>query len=183
MTSTGPVDAANDDADVVYLTPQGAVEVGERTTDNLEAARAAQRRRRAEFEYLLAGAEKRAAKLPKALIGSFGHGVANLMLIGLLNGTVVPQTAKEAAEVAKITQEMALRAQGRGPADGPLTPDERKTLLDQAAQLEKGLAARAKAISDEFLAGAPATPDEALPEVDEPIEWDLDDENPNDGAV
>lgn len=141
-----------------------------------QAARAAQARRKAEFEYLRAGAEKRAARLPKALTGAFGHGVANLMLMKLLNGEVVPVTAKEAADVAKAAHDIGRSAQGRGPSDGPLTPEERAENMKQVSQLEQVLKDRAKKVGDEFLAGAPDTPDETLPDTPEADEWDFGDE-------
>lgn len=171
------------DAAVVFLRdPAGGISprIGGEITDEVRArAREEQKRRKAEFEYRLAGALARSGKLPKKLTAALGHGAANLMLAMIVQGELRPVTAKEAADVAKVAHEIARSAQGRGTGDGPMSDADRAALLEQADQFEKALVERAKAAAgDGLLAGAPAT-DEEVPEPAR--DWDFDEVRGDDG--
>lgn len=145
------------DGEVVFLrSSSGALRphVGQEVTAEVRAeARREQARRRAEFEYRLAGALMRSNRLPKRITATLGHGAANLMLAMIVQGELVPASAKEAAEVAKAAYEIARAAEGRGVGDGPLSEQDRRALMEQAAVFERQLRERAARLSSGLLGG------------------------------
>lgn len=120
-------------------------------------------KRRAIFEHNKAGALARSAQLPRLLTGGLAAGATNLMLVKIMQEELAPASAKEAAEVAKITHAIFREASGATAGNINLTPAERADRLNQIDRLEIDLKQKAKEAT-ESLGGAPA-PDE---EVDPP---------------
>jgi hypothetical protein len=121
--------------------------------------------RKAIFEHNRRGAEARSGRLPKKLLPSLAAGVTNLMLVNILQERVVPQTAKEAADVAKITAGILKDSLGEGRGTAPLTAEERAKKVGDAEKLEKLLEKRA-AEANAALGGAA---------LDGEV-WDVDDD-------
>lgn len=143
------------DAEIIVLRNEqtGNFEAAPANGDAKTRARQGAQERKAIFEHRLAGSTARAGKLPRSLTASLAAGTANLMLMRILQDELVPGSAKEAADVAKIAHEIYKSASGS--VDGKhLTPDERAKRFETAEQLAKDLAERAKKVGAP-LAGAP----------------------------
>lgn len=144
-------------ADVIILRgPDGQplpVPVDEASEDDLKTAKLGARERKALFQHRKAGAEARAGLLPKSLTAPFAGAVTNLMLAQLLQGEIVPTTAKEAAEVAKITAAIFKDFSGNA-APKDLTPVERAQRDDEIEKMTGLLQERAKKAGDQMLGGA-----------------------------
>lgn len=152
---------------VVLREGVGPSEAVENTDENRQKAQLEAARRKAMFLHMVKGAQARAGLLPRAMTSAMAAGATNLMLAEILHGNVVPLTAKEAAEVAKITNAIAKDVLGETPDNRDLTPDERAKKLETAVKLEETLRERAKAASDEALGGPARDGDQDL-EFDHP---------------
>lgn len=159
-------EAEGPDATVIVLrnADTGALEATEATEDARAVARDAAQRRKAIFEHREAGAKARAGKLPRTLIASLAAGTTNLMLMQLIQQELVPATAKEAADIAKITHGIFREASGQTRGNLNLTPAERDAKLAEVDALEVALKERAGQATAQ-LGGAPAS-------VDELDEWE-----------
>lgn len=166
-------------ADVIVLRNEaGAAEVVPDTPENRAKRDKTAEERRAEFMFNRAGALARASQLPRLLTAQLSAGVSNLMLVKIMQGELKPQTAKEAADIAKIAH--GIFKESSGQASSTLTPQERDERMGQIDKLSGELAARAKAASEEMLGGAPED-GETVPRVElegpdapEPDEWEHD---------
>lgn len=170
MTEPRPVDPDAVLADITVLrdpnTGKPYVDDGDEETAEQKQVRARSEaaKRKAIFEHRRAGAEARAGRLPRRLTNALASGATNLMLSRIIQEEVVPITAKEAAEVAKITHAIAQASVGEGRSGVPLTDEERKERLAEAAKFEAVLEQRAS----EATAALDGTPG---PEFD-PEQWD-----------
>lgn len=161
-------------ADVIVLRNEaGVAEVVPDTPENREKRDKTAEERRAEFMFNRAGALARASQLPRLLTAQLAAGVSNLMLVKIMQGELKAQTAKEAADIAKIAH--GIFKESSGQASSTLTPQERDERMGQIDKLSGELAARAKAASEEMLGGAPEE-GETVPQVElegpEPDEWE-----------
>ena len=120
-------------------TEQRAIVEGEER-ERAEAAMAA----KSEWEKMVAGAEARISTLKRELIPLLGFGVAEVMLMQVLNGTLEVKDAKQAAEVAKIALELARTEQGesRENLGVALTADERAKREARIAAMAAEVAAK-----------------------------------------
>lgn len=160
---------------IVLRDPEsGAISVEEATDETAEQASRGAQHRKAIWNHRKKGAEARAGTLPRSLIASLAAGTTNLMLAKLLQEEVVPASAKEAAEIAKITNAIFRDASGQTHGNVNLTPAERAAKLAEVDNLEVALAERAAAATAQ-LGGAPADGEEL--ETDEPAaeepQWDF----------
>lgn len=150
------------------------------------------KRRKAVFLYRHDGAQARAGVLGSRLQGALAAGAATLMLEKIIQEELVPTTAKEAMEVAKIAYGIHKEMNGAAPTKD-LSATERAQKADDAAALQATLADRAER-ANANLAGATAD-DEPIPEPapeataqgddgpgeePEPLRWEHD--VPDDGA-
>lgn len=109
--------------------------------------------RRAVFEHRVAGSQVRAGMLPRALAAPAAMAVTNLMLAQLLQQEIVPTTAKEAAEVAKVAMGIYKEMSGNVSPEH-LGPLERQQRDDTITAFEHTLRERAKAASAVEMGGA-----------------------------
>lgn len=163
------------DADILVLRrDDGSAEVVEATPENREQQAKSAKQRRAEFLFNKDGALARAGQLPRLLTGPLSAGVVNLMLVKILQGELAPQTAKEAAEIAKITHAIFREASGQTAGNINLTPAERDERMTQIDRLQTDLAHRAQQAT-ETLGGAPEGDEEVPdPPADDADEWEHD---------
>lgn len=159
MTATEPEGAKL----IVLRGEAGEAEAVEDTPEAREKQVRTAEERKAIFLFNKAGALARAGQLPRLLTGNLSAGATNLMLVSILQGELKPATAKEAAEVAKITHAIFREASGATAGNINLTPEERRDRLSQVDQLQKDLEHRAKEAT-EALGGAPAD-DEPAPDA------------------
>jgi hypothetical protein len=102
------------------------------------------------------------------------------MLVKILQEELAPATAKEAAEVAKITHAIFREASGQTAGNINLTPAERAERIGAIDKLETELKQRAKETTD-ALGGAPDEGEEVAPagthvdpEPDPDDQWEKD---------
>lgn len=151
------------DAQIIILRDeQGGMEAVPDEPDARAKARAGAQQRKAIFEHRLAGAKNRAGMLPRLLTAQLAAGATNLMLAKILQEELMPATAKEAAEVAKVTHAIYQQASGQSAGNLNLTPVERETRLNEIDTLSQALAERAKEATAN-LGGAPAEGEELDP--------------------
>ena len=127
------------------------VPLHDRLQDPAEDAKAEEEAalRRASFESRRVGAETRSGRMPKRLIAQFANGVTSLMLAKVLTEELVPTTAKEAAEVAKIAHAIAKDAAGDvNPKNR--TAEEREELRSEAVKFAAVLEERARKVVEEL---------------------------------
>lgn len=165
------------DAQIIVLrdADTGEMRAEPANDDTRTRARSAAQERKAVFEHRTKGAQARAGKLPRALIAAYAAGATNLMLEKLLQEELVPGSAKEAADIAKITNTIYREASGQAAGNKNLTPPERAAKMAEVETLETALAERAKAAGEQLSGAVPAG--EPVPEVepDEPInQWEHD---------
>jgi hypothetical protein len=153
---------------LVLRTETGESQAVDDTPENREKQTLTAQERKAIFLFNKAGALARAAQLPRLLTGNLSAGATNMMLVSIIQGELKPATAKEAAEVAKITHAIFREASGATAGNVNLTPAERQDRLSQVDQLQKDLEHRANEATAR-LGGAP-TEDEVVP--DEPAQWE-----------
>lgn len=167
------------DADIIVLrADDGTAEAVEATPENRAKQEKSAKQRRAEFLFNKDGALARAGQLPRLLTGNLSAGVVNLMLVKIMQGELQPQTAKEAAEIAKITHGIFQSASGQTAGNLNLTKAERADRMVEVDKLQKELELRAAAATEQ-LGGAPQDGEDVPePEVPEPDEWDHDDQAP-----
>lgn len=170
----------NDEQDQVVVDAEGRFQHIEQPTDaQVVEAKKAARERKAIFEHRQRGAEARAGALPRSLTAAFAAGAANLMLAQVLQGELVPTTAKEALDVAKAANEI-YRSVAGAETSKTLTPAELAKKQDDVRVLVDVLAQRAKAVNAQLGGAVPAgTPvDVAEPREPErePVEYEDDDE-------
>jgi hypothetical protein len=155
----------------------GAIRTEPATEEAQEEASRGAQHRKAVWNHRKKGAEARAGTLPRSLIASLAAGTTNLMLAKLLQEEVVPSSAKEAAEIAKITNTIYREASGQMQGNVNLTPAERAAKLQEVDNLEAALAERSKAATAQ-LGGAPDDGEELETEpepeaADEEPQWDF----------
>lgn len=163
------------DAKIIVLrdTETGEMIGVEADESNRAAARDAAARRKAIFEHRVTGASARAGLLPRTLIAALAAGTTNLMLQKLLQEELVPATAKEASEIAKITNTIYREASGQTAGNKNLTPAERAAKEAEVDALSTTLAARAKEAGEHLAGAVPAG--EPVPAAEPPApvnEWD-----------
>lgn len=149
--------------------------VGEAGEEQRANARKEAQLRRAIFEHRAEGAKTRAGLLPRAITAALAGGTVNLMLAKILQEEIVPASAKEAADVAKVAHEILMKSSGTAnPKD--LSPAERQAKQDEVSKLERALMERAR--SQAAVLGG-ALPDGVSPQDagedeadDEPVEWE-----------
>lgn len=140
-------------------------------------ARAGAKHRKAIFEHRLEGAKARAGKLPRLLTGSLAAGATNLMLAKLLQEELQPATAKEAAEVAKITHAIYREASGQTAGNLNLTPAERSQRMAEVEELDKELRKRAEEANAKLGGAADLDdPPEPAPAPADDTVWEHDSE-------
>jgi hypothetical protein len=172
MEAAGPVET---EAKILVLRDgqtQQFVTVADPDPEDREKAASEAQLRRAVFEHRARGAQTRAGLLPRSLTAALAGGTVNLMLAKLLQEEIVPATAKEAADVAKVAHEIFKSSAGvANPKD--LTPAERKQKEDDVAALETRLHERARAATAQLGGALPegVTP-AAADEDDEPEVWE-----------
>lgn len=99
---------------------------------------------KARFEGAVRGAQARAEMLPRSIISQLAYGVSAKMLVELIRGTYKPKSAKEAADIAKITYELARRESGESDLTITITtPEERAKALETLRILRETALARA----------------------------------------
>jgi hypothetical protein len=123
------------------LTAVGSAEVGALGRETLKWQAAV---RRATEVKRRDGAQARAGLYPRGLTRELAEGVVNLMFAKILNGEIEPRTAKEAAEVAKMADEIARRHSGEA-AKPELAGAEREQLTIDVKNLTLHLHQRAAA--------------------------------------
>lgn len=170
MTATEP--AEQGDAQILILRNDetGQFETADNDEENRGRAVTEARKRRAIFEHRVSGAKTRAGMLPRALTASLAGGTVNLMLSKILQEEIVPATAKEAADVAKVAHEIYMKHAGvANPKD--LSPAERDAKRDEVNKLENALVERAKAATAQLGGALPegVTPADA---DEEPVVWE-----------
>lgn len=172
MGAAEPTDGP--DAQILVLRDPQTGEMGAVTDpdpEQLEQATHSAKERKAIWEHRAQGATARALTLDKSMTQALATGTVNLMFARILQDELMPKTAKEAAEVAKIAHEIASKQGGLAdPKD--LTAIERAKLIDDADRFKKILERRA-AEAGADLSGA-LEAGEAIPET-EPIENQLED--------
>lgn len=164
---------------IVLRDPEsGLVRTEPATEENAQEASRGAAHRKAVWQHRKKGADARAGTLPRSLIAAYAAGVTNLMLGKLLQEEVVPSSAKEAAEIANISNKIFREASGATQGNVNLTPAERAAKLAEVDNLEFALAERAKAATAQ-LGGAPVEGETLEPDVvdgsetEEP-QWDFD---------
>lgn len=162
------------DAQVIVMRDPDTGEMigADATEETRRVALDAAARRKAIFEHRVTGAGARAAKLPRTLMAALAAGTTNLMLQKLIQEELVPATAKEAADIAKITNTIFREASGQSAGNKNLTPAEREAKMAEVDTLTTALAQRAKE-AGEHLDGA-VPPGEPVPEVEPVNQWDHD---------
>lgn len=172
-----PVEHDSPDAQILVLRNDqtDALETVEATPDARDKARKGAQERKAIFEYRKTGADARAGKLPRLLTAAYAAGTTNLMLAKLLNEDLVPASAKEAADIAKITHAIYREASGNSPGNANLTPVERAQRMSEIDVLESSLKERAEEATAQ-LGGAPPAgePVDLLLEPPPPSQWEHD---------
>lgn len=159
------------DATVLILRDeQGTMQVAQ-TDDDVHLARENAKQRKAIFEHRVAGSTARAGKLPRRLTASLASGTVNLMLAKLLQEEILPASATEAAQVAKVAFDIYKQTAGLA-SGAQMTPAERADRLAEVDQLERELLARAKKVSAPL--GGATPKGEEVPEVDDEWEHDSD---------
>lgn len=164
------------DAQILVLRDPQTGEMGAVTdpdSEQLEQATHSAKERKAIWEHRAAGATARALTLDKTMTSALANGVVNLMFARILQDELMPKTAKEAAEVAKIAHDIAAKSGGLAdPKD--MTPADRAKRVSEAERFAKVLRDRAAAAGAD-LSGALAEGEEIL-EAD-PIENQLEDDD------
>ena len=113
-------------------------------SDTTEERRLAAARNKAAFESFVRGGKARAEMLPRGGIQNLAFGVTGLMLNQLMTGRLKPASAKEAADIARITHDIARKESGEDGTTVVRSPEERERAV--AAILELANAAKARAI-------------------------------------
>lgn len=159
------------------FTPVGGREIG---AAGRETARKDAARRKAVELHRVQGAKLRSSLLPRMLTRGFAEGTVNLMFAKILQNEVEPKSAKEAAEVAKIADDIARRHGGEKIKDEN-RPKERDELLQTVRDLAPELQRRAQEAaqaSAQALGGA-VPDDEPIDEVDlSDFDFGVEDEVP-----
>ena len=144
--------------------------VGEAGEEERANAKKEAKLRKAVFEHRAEGAKNRAGLLPRSITAALAGGTVNLMLAKLLQEEIVPGSAKEAADVAKVAHEIYMKHAGvANPKD--LSPAERDARRDEVSVLERALAERAKSATAALGGALPkgVTPEDA---GEEPDQWE-----------
>lgn len=111
---------------------------------------------RRKYEAFLKGSEERVKTLPREDIRGLAFSVSNLMLRNLLTGRVKVKSAKEAADVAKITYDLGRREVGDEDLATTITsPEQRARALEEIG----GMLAAARARAVEAGQAPPLPPD------------------------
>lgn len=159
------------DADIlVFRQPNGQLDSVARsaaTEEQLAEEVKGKKRRKAEFQYRVKGAQARATQLPRELTRALADGTVNLMLAQVLQQEVVPSTAKEAMDVAKIARDIAASMSGGEPAKNR-TAEEVAQQYDEIDALGAALRKRAEDAKS-ALDGAPPA-DAVVDDDPEPFE-------------
>lgn len=126
--------AGGDDVDLLHLDSE---------SDKLRAAA----ENKARYDAFLRASADRAKSLPREDVRAKAFAATNLMLSNIILGRVKPKSAKEAADVAKITYELGRRETGdEDLATQITTPEQRQAVLGGIKDLL--LAAKARAVED-----------------------------------
>lgn len=157
---------------IVLRADDGSTEVVADTPENREKQEKTAGQRRAEFLFDKDGAMARAATLPRLLTGPLSAGVVNLMLVQIMQGKLKPATAKEAADIAKITHAIFRDASGASHGNLNLTPTERTERLAEIDKLQTELAHRAALATVELGGALEGDEEPPEPEPAEPDEWE-----------
>lgn len=151
----------------------GAMIGAEANAENIAQAHDAAARRKAIFEHRVTGASARAGRLPRTLIAALAAGTTNLMLQKILQEELVPATAKEAADIAKITNTIFREQSGQTAGNKNLTPQERAAKEAEVDALSATLAARAKEAGEQLAGAVPDGEPVPTAEPEEPVnQWD-----------
>lgn len=96
------------------------------------------------YENFVAGGKARSSYLPRELIAGLAFATVDLMLLRIVNGTVKPKSAKEAAEVARIAHELARKEVGEADARFVISsPEERAKALARLQEMHQLVRQRA----------------------------------------
>lgn len=123
--------------------PQLAVARAARSQEASKAKRELAEKNQKEFVARIAGSRARLTLLPREMLQAIAFGVAEVALMKILTGEVPIKTAKEAADVAKISLDIG-RIEVGDPTSiqGEYSPEQRADLIANAKALREQLERR-----------------------------------------
>lgn len=93
---------------------------------------------KAEFEAFIRGGQARSTLLPRAMLRDLAWAAADLMVLKIVNGHLKPKSAKEAADIARMMQEVARREAGESDTTVTITtPEQRANAIARFTEMRE----------------------------------------------